>query len=655
MRAQYYPPKNLREIFPQIKPVKIMTDLSNKNILKTKKPPWRILLLVALLSSLAASAVDINEARSFLQEFNQKWEKLDLVKKRADFLFKTNISDANKEQYLGVLNKIYNEQKTLWKQISKYDWSSINDQYIQRQFKLFSTIFFEEILPENKFTELNDIVSNITQIYNAVKSPAATNTGRPSLRDAFVTTKNEPELRDIWLKWRKQVGPPLKTPFLNFVRLMNEAAVLHSVRNAYDVWFQKYDLGDLKIQIKNIWKEIRPFYLQLHAYVRFKLKKKYGEKVIADNAPIPAHLLGNIWGQEWAEIAEFTLPFPGRKDFNIDLSLKKQGYSATSMVKTAENFMYTLNFTTLPKGFWTKSIFEKPGDGRKVDCQGEVFVFDPQDIRLLACIKVNEIGLYEAHFYTALTHTYTTFMHQPFIYNNVAVPGLDVAIGNAIQFHVRSISHLKKIGLMARRQYHVEDILNNLFVNALFEIPVIPYVIALEQWKWDVYSQKIPDDNLNCAYWKFVNEVQGIEAPENRTEADFDPIAKYKDLLTFKLLETFIGTILQFEVYRQLCIEAKQYVPKTKRSLHSCDIYGSFDAGNHLRESLQMGRSKPFPVVLEELTGSSKIKVDGLLEYFLPLHEFLEKENANNGVKVGWGDSRKGCYKGSGGDKVKKL
>lgn len=64
-------------------------------------------------------------------------------------------------------------------------------------------------------------------------------------------------------------------------------------------------------------------------------------------------------------------------------------------------------------------------------------------------------------------------------------------------------------------------------------------------------------------------------------------------------------------------------------------------------DMLQMGSSRPWPDALEILTGQRKMDASGLLEYFKPLHNFLEEYNKNNSVFVGWESSDKGkhlCY-----------
>lgn len=44
--------------------------------------------------------------------------------------------------------------------------------------------------------------------------------------------------------------------------------------------------------LENLFHQIEPLYLNLHAYVRRKLHQRYGDRYINLRGPIPAHLLG---------------------------------------------------------------------------------------------------------------------------------------------------------------------------------------------------------------------------------------------------------------------------------------------------------------------------------------------------------------------------
>lgn len=80
---------------------------------------------------------------------------------------------------------------------------------------------------------------------------------------------------------------------------------------------------------ETLWQELKPLYLQLHAYVRRELRKKYGEDIVSKDGPIPAHLLGNMWAQAWSNIVDFTIPYPGKQLPDVTNAMIEQGPSTT--------------------------------------------------------------------------------------------------------------------------------------------------------------------------------------------------------------------------------------------------------------------------------------------------------------------------------------
>jgi hypothetical protein len=103
--------------------------------------------------------------------------------------------------------------------------------------------------------------------------------------------------------------------------------ILFSAFKTFDeLWLHSWETPDIKEQTEKLWEEIRPFYEKLHAYVRMKLKELYPEKMPKDNT-IPAHILGNMWAQEWtstmAKIPGVD-PFPDISPIDVTNELKKQ-------------------------------------------------------------------------------------------------------------------------------------------------------------------------------------------------------------------------------------------------------------------------------------------------------------------------------------------
>lgn len=104
-------------------------------------------------------------------------------------------------------------------------------------------------------------------------------------------SRDPEELKHVWIEWRNSVGPHVKNMFEEYVRLSNEAARLNNFTNNAEYWLESYETSDIKEQIEELWQQIRPLYLQIHAYVRHQLRKKYGD-IVSEKGPIPVHLLG---------------------------------------------------------------------------------------------------------------------------------------------------------------------------------------------------------------------------------------------------------------------------------------------------------------------------------------------------------------------------
>lgn len=105
-------------------------------------------------------------------------------------------------------------------------------------------------------------------------------------------------LKQSWTSWRDAVGKPIRELYLDYAKLGNKAALKNGFKTLDDLWLFPWETADFKEQIKLLWDELEGFYKKLHAYVRMKLRNVYGEQMPADGT-IPAHLLGNMWAQQW--------------------------------------------------------------------------------------------------------------------------------------------------------------------------------------------------------------------------------------------------------------------------------------------------------------------------------------------------------------------
>lgn len=139
----------------------------------------------------------------------------------------------------------------------------------------------------------------------------------------MANSQDPDELKHIWLEWRNAVGPRVKGMYERYVNLSNEAARLNNFADMGKVWLENFESDDIREQLEKLWQQVKPLYLQIHAYVRYKLREKYGD-IVSERGPLPAHLLGNIWGQAWNKVGEFSLPYPHAADIIITDEMVKQ-------------------------------------------------------------------------------------------------------------------------------------------------------------------------------------------------------------------------------------------------------------------------------------------------------------------------------------------
>ncbi|XP_060524436.1 angiotensin-converting enzyme-like [Cylas formicarius] len=615
-----------------------------------------VCVFVALFCAICAKDSRIEEeeleARNFLLLLNEQTEKDDNRLALASWSYASNLTDENLKNQLAVAADVAKKEKDAWQKVIQYDWTRFSDPIMRRQLLKYSVLGVSA-LPEDKFKRLNQIISDMEAIYSKAKiCPRGVQDQKecklglePELTTILENSRDPEELKHVWLEWRRAVGPKCRTLYKEYVALSNEAARLNNFTDTSHYWLHDYEDPNFRQQVQELWEQMRPLYLQIHAYVRFKLRQKYGD-IVTENGPIPAHLLGNMWAQSWSNVAELMLPHPDVKDEDLTQELVNQNYTAIKIFQTAENFFRSINLTEMPPTFWENSIFEKPDD-REIVCHASAWDFyDKKDFRIKQCTKITGEHFITVHHEMGHIEYFIQYKDQPIKFRAGANDGFHEAIGDLISLSVQSTKHLRKIGLLHTEKDDPKQVLNNLFRTGLSKITFLPFGYLMDLWRWDVFSGKTKSDDYNCKWWELREKYQGIEPPQDRSEDDFDPAAKYHIIADVPYLRYFISFVIQFQFHRALCEKAGQYEKNNPETpLHECDIYGNENAGNALKQMLSMGSSKPWPDAMEVITGQRSMDASGLLEYFKPLQEWLEEENARNNVTVGWEPSKRVCVR----------
>jgi peptidyl-dipeptidase A len=450
----------------------------------------------------------------------------------------------------------------------------------------------------------------------------------PDIEKIMANSRDPQELLNAWKGWHA-IAPPMRERYARLVDLANQGAKEMGFADVGAMWRSNYDMppDDFARELDRLWGQVRPLYVSLHAYVRWKLAEKYGKDLVREDAPIPAHLLGNMWSQEWNNI--YPLLAPPNADSGLDVggALRAKSVDAQGMVRYAESFFKSLGFEPLPTTFWERSLFTKPRD-REVVCHASAWDIDfKDDLRIKVCIEPTAEDFTTVHHELGHNFYQRAYNDLSPLFENSANDGFHEAIGDTIALSVTP-EYLKQIGLIDTVPPLSADI-GLLLDRALDKVAFLPFGLLVDQWRWKVFSGEIKPADYNKSWWELRRKYQGIAPPVARSEADFDPGAKYHVAANVPYTRYFLAFILQFQFHRALCKEAGYTGP-----LHRCSIYGNKAAGAKLAKMLAMGASRPWPDALEVMTGQREMDATAILDYFAPLKKWLDEQNV--GHNVGW-------------------
>jgi peptidyl-dipeptidase A len=335
-----------------------------------------------------------------------------------------------------------------------------------------------------------------------------------------------------------------------------------------------------------------------------------------------------MWAQQWTDVFDVFAPNKGGPSLDVTATLKAKKVEPKAMVKMGESFFTSLGFDPLPSTFWDRSQFIRPRD-REVVCHASAWdVLWNDDVRIKMCIQPEEDDLVTIHHELGHDFYFTQYYKMPVLFQQGANDGFHEAIGDTIALSVTP-QYLKDRGLLAAVPKDEKAHVNAQMKAALQKVAFLPFGLLIDKWRWDVFSGKTTPDHYNEAWWAMKAKYQGVAPPEGRTEADFDPAAKFHVASSTPYIRYFLAFIYEFQFHRALCKAAGFTGP-----LDQCSIYGNAEAGKKLRAMLQLGQSKPWQDAMEALSGERKADAGALLEYFAPLRTWMKDQIKDE--KCGW-------------------
>ncbi len=596
---------------------------------------------IALASFTSSSAQDMAikpktaaEAKAFTDKVEKELLLLANTASRADWVMSTNITHDTEAMAQDASQRFTEAAVTAAKKAAAFDGVKTAPE-VARKLKLLKVALVTPAPAGAKESgEIAGLKTRLEGTYGKGKYTRKTKDGKEEtldlgeLSNILVKSRDPKELEEAWTGWHS-IAKPMKKDFIRFVELQNKGARELGFKDTGALWRSKYDMAPdaFAKEVDRLWEQVKPLYLSLHTYVRKRLRETYGPAVVPEKGPIPAHLLGNMWAQQWGNIEPLVAQKDGDPGFDLTARLQEKKIDELEMVRYGERFFTSLGFDPLPKTFWERSLFVKPKD-REVVCHASAWDVDNvDDLRIKMCIEINAEDFSTIHHELGHNFYQRAYNQKPFLFRDSANDGFHEAIGDTIALSITP-SYLKKLGLIDQEPPASKDI-GLLLRMALDKIAFLPFGLLVDQYRWKIFSGEITPDKYNQAWWDLRLKYQGVAPPSPRTEDDFDAAAKYHVAANVPYTRYFLAHIQQFQFHRALCQAAGQTGP-----LNRCSIYDSKEAGARLAAMLSLGVSKPWPDAMEALTGSRQMDATAILDYFAPLQKWLDEQN--RGLTPGW-------------------
>jgi len=508
----------------------------------------------------------VADAQAFIDRANADLLELSTAASHAEWVAETDITDDTE-----ATTAVLNEQATsrtlaLTAESHRFDNLAMPAD-LKRQIMLLQVTAPAAPKDPKLLAEQSELAAQLTGMYGKGKfcpgtpsgqdpAPGADCLGIDAISTIMSRSRDPEELTRLWVGWHS-IGAPMREKYARFIELQNIGARELGYHDTGELWRAGYDMtpAQFSAEMEHAWQQLEPLYRELHTYVRARLIAKYGKAADRPDGMIPAQLLGNMWAQEWGNIYDIVAPTDPQlsqfKPLDLEAALKHQiaekdpaaapaftpgtdltsdkGHAASlaagrAMVHYGENFFKSLGFAPLPATFWQRSQFVHPRD-REVVCHASAWDVDSvEDLRVKMCIEVNADYFTTVHHELGHDFYFRAYDNKPFLFRNGANDGFHEAIGDSIALSITP-AYLNTLGLADSEPPAAADVPLQLR-TALDKVAFLPFALALDKWRWQVFSGEIKPADYNKAWWQLREKYQGVAPPVDRTEADFDPGAK---------------------------------------------------------------------------------------------------------------------------------
>ena len=446
--------------------------------------------------------------------------------------------------------------------------------------------------------------------------PASAN----DLDNALLKSRDLNERLKVWSA-SKEIGRPLKPGLIELQKLRNQVAREMGYSSFFGLQVADYGMTvpEMMALLDQTLETTRPLFEQLHCFAKYTLAKRFSRPV---PTAIPAHWLGNRWGQRWPGLVEQA---------NLDAYFR--GAKPETIVKSAETFYTSLGFPPLPDGFWQSSdLYPVPAtSARKKNAHASAWHIDhDRDVRSLMSVEANEQWFGTAHH--ELGHIYYFLAYSrpevPMVLREGANRAFHEAVGELARLASEETPYLHQIGVLPASVN--PDPKDWLLQSALDSIVFIPFSAGtMSHFEHDLYEDELPAAEWQGRWWQYATRFQGIVPPNARPEDGCDACTKtHINDDPAQYYDYTLASLIKFQLHDHICTQI------LKQDVRACNYAGQKAVGDFLRGILSLGATRDWRSVIKDATGEP-ISPRAMMAFYQPLVEALAHDNAGRTCGLG--------------------
>ncbi|MGH9400369.1 MAG: M2 family metallopeptidase, partial [Thermoanaerobaculia bacterium] len=244
--------------------------------------------VVALLWALPGSAAEVEkkatagaaptaaEAKALVEEAENRLLQLSIEAGRADWVRATHITDDTETIAAKANERAIAAGVEYAKKATRFDGLNLPADVARKLLLLKLSLTLAAPADPKEAAELTRITAAMEGVYGKGKykpQGAAEPVGLEELVKIMAKSRDPKELLDVWKGWHA-IAPPIKKDFVRYVELANKGARELGFPDTGAMWRSKYDMPPdaFAREVDRLWEQLKPLYVSLHAYVRWKLR-----------------------------------------------------------------------------------------------------------------------------------------------------------------------------------------------------------------------------------------------------------------------------------------------------------------------------------------------------------------------------------------------